>query len=169
MCLRLLQCHRIFVLHGVVVGGGVALALHTHVRFGAAASTLSFGNLSRGAVPGMRLSRTLRRAHCLAFGLSLFQTDLLIAMNTSLVVHIAGCHSLFFTLLYAGAMASRSIEAAHKLPIEAVFDEEVVGITMGCKTGSFFRAALKRPRTTSSYLLIHICAESITCFISSGM
>ena len=72
VCLRSLQCHRFCVLHGVVVGGGVALALHSHVLLGAAASTLSFGNLSRGAMPGMRLSRTLPRAHCLAFGVSLF-------------------------------------------------------------------------------------------------
>lgn len=49
------------VLHGVVVGGGVALSLHTNVRLSPAASTLSFGNLSRGAVPGMRLSMTLPR------------------------------------------------------------------------------------------------------------
>ena len=97
----------------------------------------------------MRLARTLPRAHCLAFGLSLYQTDLLIAMNTSLVVRIAGGHLLFSTLLYAGAVASRSIEAAHKLPIEAVFDDEVVRITMGSKTGTLFRAALKGPRKTS--------------------
>lgn len=76
VCMRSLQCHRICALHGVVVGGGVALALHTHVRLGAAASTLSFGNLSRGAVPGMRLSVTLPRVHCVALGLSMFQSDL---------------------------------------------------------------------------------------------
>ena len=100
-------------MHGVVVGGGVALALHSHVRLGAAASTLSFGNLSRGAVPGVRLSRTLPRAHCLAFGLALFLNDLHIAMNSALVVHIAGCHSLVFKLQCACAVASTSIEAAH--------------------------------------------------------
>lgn len=76
VCMRSLQIHRIGALHGVVVGGGVALALHTHVRLGAAASTLSFGNLSRGAVPGMLLSVTLPRAHCLTFGLSMYQSDL---------------------------------------------------------------------------------------------
>ena len=94
VCLRSLQCHRFCVLHGVVVGGGVALALHSHVLLGAAASTLSFGNMSRGAVPGMRLSRTLPRAHCLAFGVALFDTDLQLAMHSAIVVYTAGCHSV---------------------------------------------------------------------------
>jgi len=54
--------HRTCVLYGVLVGGGVALAMHAHVRLGFAACTCSFGNLSRGAVPGMLLSQTLPRA-----------------------------------------------------------------------------------------------------------
>lgn len=46
--------------HGFVVGGGVALMLNTVLRLASVTSTFSFGNLSRGMVPGMFLSHTLQ-------------------------------------------------------------------------------------------------------------
>jgi enoyl-CoA hydratase/carnithine racemase len=45
--------------HGAQVGGGNAYALNHMVRVCAHSTTISFGNLSRGAVPGMMLSQTL--------------------------------------------------------------------------------------------------------------
>jgi len=78
-------------MHGVVVGGGVALSLQTHERLGPPATTVSFGNLSRGAVPGMRLSVTLRRAHGLVSSMSLYQRDSLIDMSDALGEKLICC------------------------------------------------------------------------------
>lgn len=47
------------VLHGTVVGGGVAFALMLKNRVAAASCTLSFGNLSRGVCPVLQLSQRL--------------------------------------------------------------------------------------------------------------
>jgi 2-(1,2-epoxy-1,2-dihydrophenyl)acetyl-CoA isomerase len=45
--------------HGFVVGGGVACMLHTDVRVAPSSTTFSFGNVSRGHVPIMLLSKRL--------------------------------------------------------------------------------------------------------------
>jgi enoyl-CoA hydratase/carnithine racemase len=42
-----------------VLGGGVALMLNVDMHVSSIMSTFSFGNLSRGMVPGMMLSQTL--------------------------------------------------------------------------------------------------------------
>ena len=160
---------RICVQHGIVVGKDIAIVMCVCLGSGTATCTLSFGNLFSNAVLGTYLLCAIYCTCCSTFGLSSFQIDLLIAVNTSFVVHIAGGHLLFFTLLYAGAVAFRSIKAIRKLPIETIFDNEVVGVAVGFETNTVFCVALKGPRTFSSYLLIHICAESITCSISSGM
>lgn len=59
-------------LHGSAVGGGVAYSLSTTFRVAASSTSISFGNLSRGAVPGMHLSRTLPRAGTLSSSLAMY-------------------------------------------------------------------------------------------------
>jgi enoyl-CoA hydratase/carnithine racemase len=49
----------ICAIHGFVLGGGIALMLNTDLHLSSMTSTFSFGNLSRGMVPGMMLSQTL--------------------------------------------------------------------------------------------------------------
>ena len=61
------------------------------------------------------------------------------------------------------------MEAAHKLQFEAIFDHEVVGITMASKTENLFRAALEGPQKTAAYVLIGNGEESMIWFISSAM
>ena len=61
------------------------------------------------------------------------------------------------------------MEAAHKLQFEAIFDHEVVGITMASKTGNLFRAALEGPQKTAAYVLIGNGEESMIWSISSAM
>jgi enoyl-CoA hydratase/carnithine racemase len=64
-------------LHGLVVGGGVALSLNTSFRGAASMSTISFGNLSRGAVPGMLLSQTIARTGVFAHSSACYLSDCL--------------------------------------------------------------------------------------------
>ena len=61
------------------------------------------------------------------------------------------------------------MEAAHKLQFEAVFDHEVVGITMTSKTGTLFRAALEEPQKTAAYVLISNGEEFMIWSTSSAV
>ena len=61
------------------------------------------------------------------------------------------------------------MEAAHKLQFEAVFDHEVVGITMASKTGNLFRAALEGRQKTAAYALIGNGEESMISCTPSAM
>merc|ERR1712032_561011 len=61
--------------HGTQVGGGVAFPVGHTARLGAAGNSLSYGNLSRGAVPGMVLSRNICYLLGLHGAMSLYLCD----------------------------------------------------------------------------------------------
>lgn len=61
--------------HGAQVGGGNAFALNHTVRACDHKTTISFGNISRGAVPGMILSQTLPCTSGLIGGIDLYLMD----------------------------------------------------------------------------------------------
>ena len=63
-------------LHGAVVGGGVAFALHTEQRFGTDSTSYGFGNLPRSAIPGMLLSTILSRSIGLHNSMYAYVTDI---------------------------------------------------------------------------------------------
>ena len=52
----------IAVLHGRVLGGGLALALNADYRIAASGSSFQYGNLPRGVCPGLGLSHSLEAA-----------------------------------------------------------------------------------------------------------
>jgi hypothetical protein len=86
VALRRLSHLTVCRLHGLVVGGGVALSLNTTIRGSACCATISFGNLSRGAVPGMLLSRTIGRTCGCARSLACYLTDGLLHASHSLTM-----------------------------------------------------------------------------------
>jgi len=77
-CRRIVNTPTLCALHGLVVGGGVALALNMNVRVAAFMSTISFGNLSRGAVPGMLLAVNVVRSGGFARAVAFYLADSMI-------------------------------------------------------------------------------------------
>jgi len=65
----------ICALHGSLVGGGVAYSLNNPLRFADSKASACFGNLSRGAVPGMVLSTNLPQAIGMANAMDIYLTD----------------------------------------------------------------------------------------------
>lgn len=106
-------------MHGSAVGGGVAISLNTTFRFAVQNLTLSFGNLSRGAVPCMDLSRNLHRRMGLSSAMNIYLTDATVsakgAHDFSLVKEI--CRTVHDTKTKAYMFANRIVESSYYMAL----------------------------------------------------
>mmetsp|Transcript_26182 Transcript_26182/g.57717 ORF Transcript_26182/g.57717 Transcript_26182/m.57717 type:complete len:937 (+) Transcript_26182:90-2900(+) len=137
--------------HGSMVGGGVAYALSGNIRGLASQTTIAFGNLSRGAVPGMHLSRTLPAAVGLSEAFHIYLADSTISAAAALKAQFAlfvsrDVVSVKKDALQLGFSMARS-PLLRKLPMirdalpNTRFTDEATGINMAAATGLMFAAA----------------------------
>mmetsp|Transcript_145 Transcript_145/g.391 ORF Transcript_145/g.391 Transcript_145/m.391 type:complete len:328 (+) Transcript_145:62-1045(+) len=146
--------------HGSQVGGGVAYALSGNVRMCEAKTTISFGNLSRGAVPGMHLSRTLPAAVGLSQAFAIYLQDSTMsasmAKKSNFAVQVVQGVSAMKrqAVLYATRMAASPL--AQRLPAlrpdlgHMRFLNEAVSIVQGGKTGQMFQGAKTKKKDDES-------------------
>lgn len=145
---RELQIPTICSSHGSQVGGGVAYALNCTMRVAPSTTTVAFGNLSRGAVPGMFLSQTITSKLGLSAAMTSYLTD-------STWSAYAALENSFFDRVYPSREVARSSSflMAKQLAASSAsaafgkispsldmgrFAAETVGITLGAKTGEMF-------------------------------
>lgn len=134
--------------HGTMVGGGCAYSLNSTVRCCAHNTTVCFGNISRGAVPGMMLSKNVMTTNPYYAGLNLYLTD-----NTLSAYHTIKAG--FMNALANGPQNSKALgakmmkdlsnvaEKSRLLPIQPFFDVEVfeaecIGIDFSARWGGIF-------------------------------
>jgi len=146
--------------HGAQVGGGCAYALNATTRVCAHNTTISFGNVSRGAVPGMMLSRnvmtTLDPPHL--GGMLLYLTD-------STLSAFGATRGGFIGVGCVGQMPQGSktlglkmlkqigtnANAARLLPMqpffcETIFSDEGAAINIVGKSGTLFQSVDAKAR-----------------------
>ena len=74
------------VVHGKVMGGGLAAMLHADYRVCAGDATINYGNLPRGVCPGMLLSESLERLVGKRWATELYLNDYTVAADTALEI-----------------------------------------------------------------------------------
>eukprot|EP00403_Amphidinium_massartii_P034003 CAMPEP_0178449898 /NCGR_PEP_ID=MMETSP0689_2-20121128/42818_1 /TAXON_ID=160604 /ORGANISM="Amphidinium massartii, Strain CS-259" /LENGTH=979 /DNA_ID=CAMNT_0020075291 /DNA_START=1 /DNA_END=2937 /DNA_ORIENTATION=+ len=139
--------------HGSMVGGGVAYSLSSNMRGIASQTTIAFGNLSRGAVPGMHLSRTLPMTVGLSQAFSIYLTDSTISASAALKAQFAMFiardppqvkkEAAQLGLSIAKSPFLRKLPAIRDALPQTRFTEEATGINLGAKTGELFAAVKK--------------------------
>mmetsp|Transcript_67922 Transcript_67922/g.120637 ORF Transcript_67922/g.120637 Transcript_67922/m.120637 type:complete len:810 (+) Transcript_67922:1-2430(+) len=135
--------------HGAMVGGGNAFALNCTVRMAANQCTFSFGNVSRGMVPGMMLCKTI--------GSTLIHSPMMDFYLTDNTFSAAGALNGNFVSAVVGGpplnVKSRALEYAYDFSSEycklgapsilyptdwTVFADEIRGITLSGRAGQTF-------------------------------
>jgi len=147
--------------HGSQVGGGVAYALNCHVRVAATTNSICFGNASRGAVPGMWLSKNV----CQVIGFSP-AVDLYLTDNTLSTYALVQCN--FLTGVFPAVQGAKLRACLLSQTIAASpfwsnvckisppcnmhqFVSEAIGIMLSAKSGQMFaNLSAKRPVSSKS-------------------
>jgi len=134
--------------HGSMVGGGVAYSLNCTERVGASTVSVSYGNLSRGAVPGMMLSKNVVQTLGLAGAVDLYLTD-------GTLSSYAAVKGRFLTKLLPGNQSVKaegvtiarrmaaSVHGRHVPNLRPMLDtqryaREIIGINLAGKSGVLF-------------------------------
>ncbi|CAE7283840.1 unnamed protein product [Symbiodinium necroappetens] len=112
----------ICALHGSLVGGGVAYSLNNPVRFADSKASACFGNLSRGAVPGMVLSSNIPQALGLHGALDIYLTDN--TYSTYACVKAGYLHGVQGSI---AGVKQEALKQARRLG-QAPFGQRIVGI-----------------------------------------
>lgn len=99
-------------LHGMVLGGGCGLAMNTDIRLADTNHTWSLGNLSRGMVPCMFMSKTLGTTMGLWHAMEMYLADSIFSSSASLSLNITSevCSSIPNTKLGAFKLAEKEAE-----------------------------------------------------------
>mmetsp|Transcript_132641 Transcript_132641/g.330838 ORF Transcript_132641/g.330838 Transcript_132641/m.330838 type:complete len:657 (-) Transcript_132641:107-2077(-) len=135
-------------LHGSMVGGGVAYSLNLTKRIGTSALSVCYGNISRGAVPGMELSSNVVETLGLAGAVELYLSD---STLSSYALVKAGYLTAIATgnaqVKSEGIVIGKSIAtnnfgwkaplSKHDLDVNR-FATEILGINLSGRTGVLF-------------------------------
>lgn len=147
--------------HGSQVGGGVAYALNNTIRIGASTNTVCFGNASRGAVPGMLLSKNIPNIVGMSAAVDIYLTDNTYSAYANIKAgFLYGCAANPSLTKMRGAMLARQMAATPcarlttNMHVGDKFDmwrfgDEGVGIVLAGKSGQMF-ASLNKAIVKSS-------------------
>eukprot|EP00434_Breviolum_minutum_P019871 symbB.v1.2.017533.t1/scaffold1371.1/size209032/5 len=124
----------ICALHGSLVGGGVAYSLNNPVRFADSKASACFGNLSRGAVPGMVLSSNIPQALGLQGALDIYLTDS--TYSTYACVKAGYLHGVQASI---GAVKQEALKQARRLGQSPLGMRIGWAIDLGARTEGVFR------------------------------
>lgn len=146
--IRELSMPGVVALHGSMVGGGVAYSLNCTERLGVSNLSVCYGNLSRGAVPGMLLSTNVCELLGMSAAMELYLMDATFSSYacvkakyiTKILPGPAGVKSEGVLTARRMAADPRSWRVPHVKPIAEVqrFATEIIGIALSGKSGALF-------------------------------
>ena len=141
-------------LHGLVQGGGVALSQVADLRFADLETTYVLGNLSRGAVPCILLSRALAlifpsTTSAMAFYLEDCMLDAQAALALGLIEALCPSPSSTRAAAMHPAMSAKALQSLNlmRVPLDAGrFAEEARGLQLSLSCGEAFQSSKQTPQ-----------------------